>query len=662
MPNPVDQKKKEMPKDPSNSMERYRVLFESIRQGVVSQDQDGKIVLVNPAAERILGMPFQEMKNKTSLDPRLQTIHEDGSDFPMDMHPGWIALKTGQNVKGTVMGIFNPREGRQRWLNVSAVPIITPGGKHPIRAYMIFDDITDLKQTQLQLKESEERYQSMLENMIDGYFEVDLNGNFLFFNQALLEISGYSSNKLSKMNFRELMDQENAQCFFEAFNQVFVTGQPEKGHVGELIRKGGDKRIVEVSSSLLIGPDGEKWGFQGIARDITEQRSFGKEKERLEEELRQFQKLEAIGRLAGGVAHDFNNLLTGISGYAQLLLPKAEDHPVIQRGLKQISDLSDRAADLTRQLLAFSRKQPLSSVVVNMNALIENLSRMLRRIIGEDIVLKCVLAPELWNVSVDPGQMEQILMNLTVNARDAMPQGGEIIIKTSNIVLDQKFAKMHVGVKSGFYIELMFSDTGKGMDKATQERIFEPFFTTKEPGKGTGLGLSTVYGIIKQHKGNIWVRSKISQGTTFEIFLPRAAGPAAELGRKRDTKIMPKGTETILVVEDEEAVRNFVHQVLEGQGYRVFTAPSPEEAKEIFERKGWEVALLLTDVVMPGENGFELYKKLTSRRPSLKVLYMSGYAMDTLIQEGEMSPDIPILQKPFPPKVLTNKIREILDA
>ena len=266
---------------------------------------------------------------------------------------------------------------------------------------------------------------------------------------------------------------------------------------------------------MLFGPDGEKCGFQGIARDITEQRSFAKKKERLEEELRQFHKLEAIGRLAGGVAHDFNNILIGISGYSQLLLPKTADLPVIQNGLKQINDLSDRAAELTRQLLAFSRKQPLSSVVINMNVLIGNLSRMLCRIIGEDIVLKCRLAPDLWNVAVDPGQLEQILMNLAVKARDALPQGGEITIKTSNVVLDQKYSKMPVGVKSGFYMELIFSDTGKGLDKTTQERIFEPFFTTKEPGKGTGLGLSTVYGIIKQHKGNIWVRSELNQGTTW---------------------------------------------------------------------------------------------------------------------------------------------------
>ena len=643
-------------------MERYRLLFESIKQGVISQDKDGKIVLVNPAAEKIFGLTFLEMKNKNFLDPRLKTKNEDGSEFPLEMHPAHIALKTGKNVKNKTMGIINLKDGRQHWINVSAIPLFKPGEKHPFRVYAIIDDITELKQVQFQLKDSTDRFRSILENMIDGYFEVNLRGDFLFFNQAFQTLSGYTSTKLSKMNFKDLMDEENARGYFNAFNRVLVTGKPEKGYVGKLISKGGKKQIVEISSSLLIDPSGEKYGLQGVARDITEQQSFGKEKERLEVELRQFQKLEAIGRLAGGVAHDFNNLLTGISGYAQLLLPKTEDHPDIQHGLKQISDLSDRAADLTQQLLAFSRKQPLSSIIINMNALIDNLSRMLRRIIGEDIVLKSMLAPDLWNVAVDPGQMEQILMNLAINARDAMPQGGEIHIKTSNTILDHEYAKRHVGVKPGSYIQLTFSDNGKGMDKSIQERIFEPFFTTKEPGKGTGLGLSTVYGIIKQHKGNIWVWSKIGQGTTFEIFLPRATGPAKKLGRKSNIDIIPRGTETILVVEDEETVRNFVQQVLQEQGYRVLSASSAAEAKEVFEKNGWEVALLLTDVVMPGENGFELYKNLAVLRPLLKILYMSGYAMDTLIQEGEMGSDIPMIQKPFYPKVLTKKIREILDA
>jgi len=506
-----------------------------------------------------------------------------------------------------------------------------------------------------------DRTVEILEKLLDGYFEIRPDGTFLYFNPSFPKWLGRSPEELAGKNILDFMDQASRRRFLETLDRVSESDGSEKVRPVELTTTGGQKRVTEIHLALASDHHRQPFFF-GTVRDITEDSLFEKEKEKFQEELRQFQKLEAIGRLAGGVAHDFNNLLTGISGYAQLLLAKTQGLPEIHHGLKQIRDLCDRAADLTRQLLAFSRKQPLSSVVLNMNTLIENLSRMVRRIIGEDISLRFIPAPDLWNVAVDPGQMEQVLMNLAVNARDAMPEGGEITIRTSNVVLDEKFATMHVGVKTGFYVEILFTDTGKGIDKATQERIFEPFFTTKEPGKGTGLGLSTVYGIIKQHRGNIFVRSEPGQGTTFEIFLPRAVGPVDRPIKQEEPNHLVSGSETILLVEDEEAVRNVVYEVLKGLGYRVLTAASAEEAKQIFAQAEKEVGLLLTDVVMPGENGFELYKSLSRLRPSLKVLYMSGYAMDTLVKEGESASHIPLLQKPFHPKVLSQKVREILDS
>lgn len=433
---------------------------------------------------------------------------------------------------------------------------------------------------------SQDRTLQILDNLPDGYFEIRDDGTFLYGNRSFQKWTGHSPQDLDGKNFLDLMDQANRLRFLEALDRLAESGGTEKIRPLEITAGGGEKRVTEIILSSAGEPEKNKSFFYGVVRDITEDSRFEKEKERFQEELRQFQKLEAIGRLAGGVAHDFNNLLTGISGYAQLLLPKTQDLPDIHHGLKQIRDLCERAADLTRQLLAFSRKQPLSSVVLNMNTLIENLSRMVRRIIGEDITLRFYPAPDLWNVAVDPGQMEQVLMNLAVNARDAMPNGGEITIRTSNVVLDEKFATMHVGVKTGFYVEILFTDTGKGIDKATQERIFEPFFTTKEPGKGTGLGLSTVYGIIKQHRGNIFVRSEPGKGTTFEIFLPRAVGPVQEPVKTEERNHLLPGKETILLVEDEEAVRTVVFEVLKGLGYHVLPAPRPKKPKGSLTKPG----------------------------------------------------------------------------
>jgi signal transduction histidine kinase len=379
-----------------------------------------------------------------------------------------------------------------------------------------------------------------------------------------------------------------------------------------------------------------------------------------QEQLLQSQKLEAVGQLAGGIAHDFNNLLTVIIGYGDLLLrATATDDPRKQR-IQEIRNAADRAAALTRQLLAFSRKQVLQPKVLDLNSIVPGMEKMLRRMIGEDLELRTALEPDLGNVKADPGQIEQIIMNLVVNARDAMPSGGKVSIETANADLDEIYARHHVAVIPGPYVMLAVSDTGKGMDEETRRRIFEPFFTTKALGKGTGLGLSTVYGIVKQSGGSIWVYSEINQGTTFKIYLPRVDQEAQEYKHAAEAEVTPKGTGTILLVEDSELVRKLVREALETCGYNVLDAGTRADALFICERHKKTIHMLLTDVVMPEISGRELANRLVSLHPEMRVLYMSGYTEDTIVHHGVLEEGINFIQKPFSAEALALKVREVL--
>jgi signal transduction histidine kinase len=382
-----------------------------------------------------------------------------------------------------------------------------------------------------------------------------------------------------------------------------------------------------------------------------------------EKQLIQSQKLEAVGRLAGGISHDFNNLLTVILGYSDIMKRNMQEGHPLRRNVEEIVRASERAASLTRQLLAFSRKQVMQPKVVDLNTVVTDLEKMLRRMIGEDVELRVSLHGELGNIKADPVQLEQVLMNLVVNARDAMPRGGKLSIETSNIYLDEAYAREHLSVVPGDYVMLAISDTGCGMDEETRLHIFEPFFTTKEQGKGTGLGLSMVYGIVRQSGGNIWVYSEEGRGTTFKIYFPRIAADAEDYKRSAQMCDVPRGAETILLVEDAELVRNLARQVLEGAGYRVLEAASAEAAIDLCERSnGDRIDLLLTDVVMPGMSGNEMSRILLSKQPGMPVLYMSGYTDDAIVQHGVLEAGINFLQKPFTPGALALKVREVLDT
>ncbi|MBU1055732.1 MAG: response regulator [Proteobacteria bacterium] len=392
----------------------------------------------------------------------------------------------------------------------------------------------------------------------------------------------------------------------------------------------------------------------GIAKDISEKRN-------LEQQLLHSQRLEAVGRLSGGIAHDFNNLLTMILGNAELILEDSIITDKVRERIQEIHTAGERAASLTRQLLAFSRKQVLQPKIMNLNKTAKNMEKMLLRMIGEDIELRAFLAPDLGQIEADTGQIEQVIMNLIVNARDAMPEGGKITLETENVDIDEKYADTHTSVIPGSYVMLSISDTGIGMSDETRIRIFDPFYTTKDKGKGTGLGLSTVYGIIKQSKGNIWVYSEPGKGCTFKIYLPQVEKPIpkAELMPKSiDTLI---GSETILVAEDDEMVRNFIVRALQGYGYKVLTAASGEEAIEISLAYKNTIHLLLTDVIMPGINSRDMEESIKTSRPKIKVLYMSGYTDNTIVHYGVLDPGKEFIAKPFTPESMARKVREVIE-
>jgi len=419
-------------------------------------------------------------------------------------------------------------------------------------------------------------------------------------------------------------------------------------------RKDGTSVNVSLSVAPLHDALGRVTGMLSLAADVTEMRQ-------LEGQYRQAQKMEAVGRLAGGIAHDFNNLLTAIIGTTALVLEDLELDARARLDIQEIEKAAKRAAGLTRQLLIFSRQQVLEPRALDLNALVGNLEKMLQRLIGEDVELVTKPAAGLGAVRADPGQLEQAIVNLVVNARDAMPQGGRLTIETAQVELDRGYVAGHVPTQPGRYVLLAISDTGVGMDAATKARLFEPFFTTKEPGRGTGLGLATVYGIVKQSGGYIWAYSELGHGTTFKMYLPRVAELAEASESTRGTPTPTGGSETVLVVEDQEEVRKLTKRVLEARGYAVLAAANGAEALEIVDRHATRIHLMITDVVMPGMNGREVAERACARRSDLKVLFVSGYTGEAVLQHRLLEPGVAFLQKPFTPDALARKTREVLD-
>ena len=498
---------------------------------------------------------------------------------------------------------------------------------------------------------SEERYRLLFEStpLPLWVFDLETHG-VLAVNEAAVRHYGYSRDEFLRLRVEDLRPPEDVPALLAQLRTA-EEGLHSSG-TWRHRKKDGTTITVEITAH------GVTW--QGrraelvAANDITERRV-------LEAQLRQAQKMEAIGRLAGGVAHDFNNLLTIITSYADLLLEDLAVGDSRRDDVEEIRKAAAGAAGLTGQLLAFSRRQVIEPRVLNLNTVVSTADKMLKRLIGEDVELVTVLAPDVGSIKADAGQLEQVIMNLAVNARDAMPQGGKLTIETANVEMDEAYVRGHAAARAGSCVLLAVSDTGVGMNEQTQARIFEPFFTTKEQGKGTGLGLATVYGIVKQADGFIWVYSELDHGTTFKIYLPRIDEPAQGAPARAAVGAPPRGAETVLVVEDGAAVRTVTRQILVRQGYAVLEAPDPETALRLAAGHQGPIHLLVTDVVMPKMNGRALADRLTALYGDVKVLFVSGYTDDAIVRHGVLEPGIMFLQKPFTPDALARKVREVLD-
>jgi two-component system, cell cycle sensor histidine kinase and response regulator CckA len=623
---------------------KYQLIFEEAIVGMYQSTPDGRLLSANPAMARMFGFdsPGELITSltKTQFHPYVDPARREEFE----------RLLRDQGVVNHFELQIQRKNGSKVWLWTSAQAVRQ--GKTIVRYEGIFEDITDRKLLEEQLLQAQQKYRDIVENAVIGIFQSTPEGRYITVNPALAAMLGYDSpedlmatitdftqqvyvNPRSRAEFKRLAKEQGAATNFES----------------QAYRKDGSKVWI-CANVWAVFKDGVVVGYEGMNEDVTQRKL-------LEEELLQAQKMEAVGQLTSGIAHDFNNALSIVMGYSDLLRMRLPGGDLSQKYVEQIATAGRRANALTRQLLAFSRKQVIQPVVLDLNAITSEFEKMMRRLIGEDIEITFQRSPELGRVKMDPGQVEQILMNLVVNSRDAMPDGGRLCIETANVELDETYAHQTVHLCPGPYVMLTVSDTGCGMDEKTLLHIFEPFFTTKEVGKGTGLGLSTVYGIVKQNGGHVSAYSVPGEGTTFRLYLPRISETAKVSGLPQAFETIPLGTETVLIVEDEEPLRMLARICLESNGYRVLDAPNAAAALELAKKHNGRIHLLLTDVVMPGMSGRELAECLAAQR-EVTVMYMSGYNNVLIDHHGILERDTVLLEKPFTRQSLLTKVYEAL--
>jgi PAS domain S-box-containing protein len=624
------------------SEERFRIIFEQAAVGIARISLEGNWLMVNQRLCELLGYSQAELLART-----FQEVTSTDLDINL---MGITALLAGGQESYMLETRYPRKDGSLAQLQVS-VSLARDASGNPESFLSVIEDITARKQSEEDLI----RLATAVEQAAESIVITDTNGVVRYVNPAFECTTGYSREEIIGQNPSILKGGKHDSAFYANLWETIKSGAVWTGHFTNR-KKDGSIYEEEATISPVRDASGTIVNFVAVKRDVTKEVG-------LENQLMQAQKMQAVGQLAGGIAHDFNNLLTAVIGYSQLAKRNLADSDPLLADIGEIEKAGLRAAELTGQLLAFSRKQVLEPKNVEINALVTDLQKMLRRLIGEDIDLVAALDLELGTVKADPGQLQQVVMNLTVNARDAMPRGGKLTIETANVDLDNDYAERNVEVTPGAYCMLAISDNGCGMDEEIRSHIFEPFFTTKGLGRGTGLGLSTVYGIVKQSGGHISVYTEPGQGTTFKVYLPRVAELDSDENSQRQPEPLPHGDDTLLLVEDEAIVRELTARVLRQHGYTVLEASDPSQAVQLIdEHSAGEIQLLVTDVVLPQMNGRELAEQLALRCPNMRVLYVSGYTDRAIVHHGVLDDDTPFLKKPFTADALVRKVRAVLDS
>jgi two-component system cell cycle sensor histidine kinase/response regulator CckA len=631
------------------SEEHYRQLIQNLQTGIVVHAPDTRLELCNDVAVQLLDLPREQIIGKRASDHQWEFVREDNSVMPPEEYPVNRVISTRKPVSNMVAGISRPQREHRAWVLVNAYPVFS-GTDELEQVVVSFVDITIRKQAEDALRKSEEKYRTFFEESTQAILIVHPEGRIIDANPSTWKLFGTTRSNIVGENIRRF-------CWNPEDRKIVRSKVYSEGLIREfewkVKRADGTPRDCLLTSSLWKDEHGAVLGFLSIARDVTDSK-------RLEEQLLQAQKMEAVGTLAGGIAHDFNNLLQVIHGYADLgLLDIGTDQPGHSE-LVEIRKAAERAADLTQGLLTFSRRAHGQPKPVDLNRELMQMATMLERTIPKMIEIELKLAGDLREVKVDPGQMHQAVMNLAVNARDAMPGGGKLTIETANVFLDEEFCKLHIGTEPGYHVLLACSDTGFGMDKSVVKNIFDPFFTTKEVGKGTGLGLSIVFGIVKSHGGTITCYSESGEGTTFKIYLPVIKQPREHHGEAR-TESPTGGSETILLVDDEDSVRTLGESILRRFGYSVLTASSGHDALEIFRQHKTNISLVVLDLIMPEMGGRECLREILTIDPGAKVLIASGYGtngqIETSVKEGART----AIRKPYETSQLLEAIRRVLD-
>jgi PAS domain S-box-containing protein len=625
--------------------ELFRLISENAADLIAVVDMEGRRIYNSLSYQKVLGYSLEELRSSSSWE---------------QIHPGDREAVKQAAEEARRTGIGRPLEYRIRhkdgsWRVLeSTASVIRNSNGEPEKMVIVNRDVSDRKLAAEALRRSEASFRSVVEDAPYGIYRANLTGQLLMVNSTLVKMLGYESQEeLLKANLAADIHRDSRE--HQRLSEMFPRELGFKDMEVEWKRKDGTFITVRCSGRPVLDETGAPAYLEVFAEDITERRV-------LEKQLRMAQKMEAIGRLSGGIAHDFNNLLGVIIGYSQVMKRSLGPAHSSYEHAEEIEKASQRAVSLTRQLLAFSRQQVLEPAILSLNALVSDMEKMLPRLLGEDIKVDLNLHPALGRVKADQSQLEQVLMNLAVNARDAMPDGGKLTIRTANEDLDLAYTRQHPGSKPGRYVMLAVTDNGIGMDPETQAHIFEPFFTTKERDKGTGLGLSTVYGVVKQSGGYIAVDSEKGKGSSFSIFLPRVEQAVEAPEAVSPKTLSVRGSETILLVEDAEPLRKLAHMFLKDNGYRVLTAGDGEEALQVAKDHAAPIQLLLTDVVMPGINGRVLAERLGPWQPGMKVLYMSGYTDSFIVGHGVLEQGIHLLHKPFTEETLARKVREVLET